>query len=274
LRADKTILVFRKDWREISRNWEVILPIVIVPLLFSILFPILVTMAPSLASMPESSLSNIKAMIRILPGPMKDDLIGMTNEQTIIYILAIYIFAPTFLIIPIMASSVIASDSFAGEKERKTIEALFATPISDSELFMGKIMVCFIPAMTITLTSFMVYSTIIDVLSFSVFGGKLLFPNLIWILLIFGLAPAVALGSIGLTVMISAKVRGFREAQQISAMLLIPIMILILGQASVATMLGPIVIGGLVCVFAIVDSVIFHFAMGTFRREEILEKIA
>ena len=47
----------------------------------------------------------------------------MTEIQVMIYIMALYFFAPFFLIIPQMASSVIVSDSFAGEKERKTIEA-------------------------------------------------------------------------------------------------------------------------------------------------------
>ena len=58
-----------------------------------------------------------------------------------------------------MASSVIASDSFAGEKERKTIEALLATPLSDSELFVGKVLVAFIPAVLVTFASFAVYSS-------------------------------------------------------------------------------------------------------------------
>ncbi|MBD3171504.1 ABC transporter permease subunit [Candidatus Bathyarchaeota archaeon] len=36
-----------------------------------------------------------------------------------------------------MSSSVIATDSFAGEKERNTLEVLLATPLTDSELLVG-----------------------------------------------------------------------------------------------------------------------------------------
>ncbi|MCL2477336.1 ABC transporter permease subunit [Candidatus Bathycorpusculum sp.] len=86
----------------------------------------------------------------------------MTQTQLMVYIMALYIFAPMFLIIPIMASSVLASDSFAGERERKTIEALLATPISDSELLLGKILVSFIPAMIVTIASFAAYTIILD----------------------------------------------------------------------------------------------------------------
>ena len=70
-----------------------------------------------------------------------------------------------------MASSVLGSDSFAGEKERKTIEALLATPISDSELLLGKILVSFIPAMLVTFMSFGVYALVVDVITIGVFNG-------------------------------------------------------------------------------------------------------
>jgi ABC-type Na+ efflux pump permease subunit len=39
-----------------------------------------------------------------------------------------------------MVSSVLAADSFAGEKERKTLEALLYTPTTDRELFTAKLL--------------------------------------------------------------------------------------------------------------------------------------
>jgi len=268
------MLVFRKDWREVSRNWEVILPMIVIPLMFSVLLPVVLALIPSREAVPGSSLGGSEEMLRNLPSSVRDQLVGMTDRQVQFYMMSLYFFAPFFLIIPLMASSVIASDSFAGEKERKTIEALLATPISDSELFLGKILVSFIPSMMLTVISFLVYSTIVDLLSFSIFDGKLLLPNPTWIMLIFGLAPTAALTSIGLTVMISARVKGFREAQQISAVLLIPVLILIFGQLTGAIFLGPIMVGALTGGFAIVDILLFNMGVKLFRREEILSKLA
>jgi ABC-type Na+ efflux pump permease subunit len=173
-----------------------------------------------------------------------------------------------------MASSDIASDSFAGEKERKTIEALLATPISDSELFFGKMLVSFVPSMIITLISFAVYTVLFDVLSFSIFNGMLLLPNLEWILMIFGLAPTIALASIGLTVIISSKVKGFREAQQISVVLLLPILALVFGQAAGAIIFGATMIVFLTAVFVVIDVAVFRIGVTTFKREEILAQLA
>jgi ABC-2 type transport system permease protein len=275
MRIEKAMLVFRKDWLEIRRNWQVILPIVVVPLVISVFLPAVLTVIPSFADTTQgTSLSGFEALIQNLPNHVQEQLAGMTEMQVMIYIMALYFFAPFFLIIPLMASSVIASDSFAGEKERKTIEALLATPISDGELFLGKTLVSFVPSMIVTMISFLIYSIVFDLLSFSIFNGALLLPTLDWILLIFALAPTVALASIGLTVMISAKVKGFKEAQQISAVLLIPVLALVFGQVTGAIVFGPIVIAALIGLFAVIDFAIFRIGVKLFKREEILSKLA
>jgi ABC-type Na+ efflux pump permease subunit len=274
MRIKKAMLVFRKDWREIRRNWQVILPIVVVPVIISVFLPVLLTVISSVGTTSGTPLSGFEALIQNLPNHVRGQLAGMTETEVMIYIMALYFFAPLFLIIPLMASSVIASDSFAGEKERKTIEALLATPISDGELFLGKMLVSFIPSMIVTILSFVIYSMVFDLLAFSIFNGALLLPNLDWILLIFGLAPTVALASIGLTVMVSAKVKGFKEAQQISVILLIPVLALVFGQVTGALIFGPIVILGLIGLFAIIDFAVFRTSVKLFKREEILSKIA
>jgi ABC-type Na+ efflux pump permease subunit len=183
----------------------------------------------------------------------------------------LYFFAPFFLIIPVMASSVIASDSFAGEKERKTIEALLATPMTDGELLLGKILVSFVPSMLVTGGSFLLYCATVDLLTYEMFE-RLLLPNLEWMLLIFGLAPAVALASIGLTVMISARVKGFREAQQISAVLVVPILVMLFAQASGVMIFGYVMVGALTLVFVLIDILLFRLGVRVFQRDKLLSQ--
>ena len=274
MRIKKAMLVFRKDWREISRNWQVMLPIILVPLLISVFIPVILNVIPSLVNPLGTSLNGLEDMIQNLPQHIQAELAGMTNNQVMVYVMQLYFFAPFFLIIPLMTSSVIASDSFAGEKERKTIEGLLATPLSDSELLFGKMLVSFVPSMIITFISFSIYSLTVDLFSFTIFNGKLLLPNLDWILLIFGLAPTLALASIGLTVMISAKVKGFKEAQQISAILVIPILAMVFAQITGAIIFGALMASVLLGIFAIVDVIVFKLAIKIFKREEILSKLA
>jgi ABC-2 type transport system permease protein len=119
-----------------------------------------------------------------------------------------------------------------------------------------------------------IYSIVVDVYSIVIFDGRLLLPNMVWIMVIFGLAPAIAIAGIGLTVIISAKVKGFREAQQISVILLIPILALVFGQVAGAIIFGPVMILGLIGLFAVVDLVVFKVGVKIFRREEILQRLA
>ena len=54
------------------------------------------------------------------------------------------------------------------------------------------------------------------------------------------------------------KVKGFREAQQISVILLIPILALVFGQVTGAIIFGPLVILALIGVFLIIDYFVFR----------------
>ncbi|MDR0493558.1 MAG: ABC transporter permease subunit [Nitrososphaerota archaeon] len=268
----KAWLVFKKDWLEIKRNWQVLLPIIILPLIFAVVFPLIISV---LSTMPadEMNAGNFQIPLSLLPIDTQTLIEQMTQAQLLVYVLALYIFAPMFLIIPIMTSSVLASDSFAGERERKTIEALLATPISDSELFLGKILVSFIPAMIVTVASFATYTIILDIATIGLFNGMLLLPNLTWLIMILGVAPTLALCSIGLTVLISAKVKGFKEAQQISALLLFPVLGLMFAQISGILILGPTILVALIAIFVTLDAAIFYVGIKIFQREEILSKM-
>ena len=48
--------------------------------------------------------------------------------DSVMIAMLVYLFAPMYLIVPMMVSAVIAADSFVGERERKTLEALLHTP--------------------------------------------------------------------------------------------------------------------------------------------------
>lgn len=274
MRIKKIMLVFKKDWKEIKRNWQILAPIFVIPFMISVLLPVFILSTPGIISMPTVSLAGVEKLMKNLPKNIQAEIEGMNIREALIYIMLQYFMIPFFLIIPIMVSNVIASDSFAGEKERKTIEALLATPISDSELFLGKVLVAFIPAVVATFISFFLYSVVVNLYSIRLFNEKLMLPNLTWLLLIFCLSPAIALTSIGLTVTISAKVKGFREAQQISASITVPILLaLIFGQVMGVVILGPQMVLLLTISFLIINFLLFSIGISSFEREEILSKL-
>ena len=48
IRLQKVALVFKKDWLEIRRNWQVLLPLIFVPVLFAVVLPA-VAVVPTLS---------------------------------------------------------------------------------------------------------------------------------------------------------------------------------------------------------------------------------
>jgi ABC-type Na+ efflux pump permease subunit len=272
IRVRKVALVFSKDWLEIRRNWQVLFPLLVIPLVFSIMLPIMVI--GSTVSVPANASSyGLQTLLKTLPVHVKDEIAGMTGRQAIIYIVSVYLFAPIFLVIPIMASSIIASDSFAGEKERRTMEALLATPLSDGEMLLGKMLISFVPAVLVTVAAFLVYSAVIDHFTLELFGGGLLFPNNTWLMLIFVLAPALAFADIALTVLISARAKGVREAQQISALLLVPLIGIVVGQVSGAMLLDPWLVIEMASALIAIDVVMFVASIKTFGRTHMLAQL-
>jgi ABC-type Na+ efflux pump permease subunit len=273
IRLERVALVFGKDWLEIRRNWQVLFPLLVIPLVFAIMLPLMVI--GSTVSVPaQASSYGLQTVLKTMPVRVRGEIAGMTGQQAIMYIVSVYLFAPIFLVIPIMASTIIASDSFAGEKERRTVEPLLATPLSDSEMLLGKMLVSFAPAVVVTSAAFLVYSAVIDYFTLELFGGRPLFPNNTWLMLIFALAPTLAFADIGLTVLISARAKGVREAQQISALLLVPLIGIVVGQVSGAMLLDPWLVIAMAGALMATDFVIFVASIKTFGRDHMLARLS
>jgi hypothetical protein len=99
-------------------------------------------------------------------------------------------------------------------------------------------------------------------------------PNPIWLMLIFGLSPALAFADIGLTVLISTRAKGVREAQQISAVLLVPVVAAVLQQTSGASALDLNLLVTLTSLLVVADFAIFAASIKTFGRNKILAQLA
>jgi ABC-type Na+ efflux pump permease subunit len=271
MRLDKALLVFRKDFQEVSRNKEVILPMVILPLILALLLPAIIVMNPESVNTPGDQDIVVGNILANLPETVQAQLMDYTPTGQVTYVMLVYYFAPFFLLIPVMSSSVIAADSFAGEKERNTLEALLATPITDSELLLGKILVSFISGMGVTVFGFILYVLTINVLTVETFGHYIM-PTMPWLVLILVLSPAISLLGVGTTVIISSRVKGFREAQQLSAVFVLPVLGLLFGQGSGYLMLGSRMMILFALVLGAIDVGVFRFGLRLFQRENILSK--
>ena len=180
-----------------------------------------------------------------------------------------YLFAPFFLIIPLMFSTVIAAESFAGERERKTIEALLYTPASDTELFLGKVAAAGLPAVLITWLCFLAYIVVVNVASYSLMG-RVWFPLVTWYPMIFWIAPAISLMGIAATVLISSRNPTFMGAYQSSASLVLLVIGLMVGQMTGVLYLSVGIGLAIGAVIWLIDVVLMVIAVRTFNRAKLL----
>lgn len=120
-----------------------------------------------------------------------------------------------FSMIPAFTTSGVVADTFAGERERKTLETLLATRLPDQAILMGKVMSVAIYASAFTILSMI--TTLIGINLAKGTHGIYLYPLAVFL---FGLAGSILTGLLvaGVGVFVSLRSGSVREAQQMLAM--------------------------------------------------------
>lgn len=181
--------------------------------------------------------------------------------------------APVFLFAVIAGTipTPMASYSLVGEKVQKTLEPLLATPVTDGEILLGKVISVLLPSVLAIYAGAAIFMVLVDQVTSGILG-YLYFPNWNAGLILLVTVPLVSLASVELNVILSARMGDVRSVQQLGAILVLPL-VGILGAAETGFI--PVTTGNLLVVSAIVllaDIALFYLSKATFRREEILTK--
>ncbi len=265
--------VVRKDLRVVTQSKGVMLPLIIVPIVMLVLLPALVAFIPLLdAQFGATEMQDMQAFLANMPPSLQTAIAGFNLNQQLIYLLLVYLFAPMYLIVPMMVASVIAADSFAGEKERKTLEALLYTPTTDFELVAAKLVAAWVPAIIVAWVGFILYGIVANGAAWGTMG-QIFFPNTMWVVLALWVAPGVAGLGLSATVLVSVRANSFQDAYQMGAMVVLPLVILMISQAVGVLYLsvGFVFLLGLVC--WIIDAVLLWLSVKLFQRSEIIARL-
>jgi ABC-2 type transport system permease protein len=176
-----------------------------------------------------------------------------------------------FLLMPLLVPSIIASYSIVGEKTRRTLEPILATPITIWELLLGKSLAAFIPAIGITFVCGGIFAGALLLIAASprVFTA-IVSPG--WLTVFLLCSPLLAIISIGLMVAVSSRVNDPRTAQQLSAIAIVPVMALFFGQLTGLLVLSPVLALATAVVLAIIAVLTIWLATRVFQREAILTR--
>lgn len=119
---------------------------------------------------------------------------------------------------PLVFAGMISFDSFIGERTKRTIEPLLAAPISERDLFVGKVLAAFIPAISISYAIIGVLSSVLFLRLGSAALEAFSFQSLIQL---FWLAPVLALTGTCVITIVSARVNDSRTAMGIGNFLVV-----------------------------------------------------
>lgn len=258
----KQLVLIKKDIRSITANKRVLSVMLILPIVLTVVLPSIFVIVSVLK--PES-ISDFRVLLDMLPETAEGN-----EQQLVLGILLNKIMPIFFLMIPIMASSVMAAGSFVGEKEKHTLETLLYSPLSLKQLFQAKIMAGFFVGMAVSYISFAVMLLVVEAEVILLTGSGIV-PDASWLVVMLLISPALSLAGIAITVRGSAKAQSIEEAQQKAVFLIFPLLALIVGQFGGILLIDAWILLALGSVLVIADVLLMRGVASKFTYENLLK---
>ncbi len=258
----KQLALIKKDICSITASKRVLTAMLVVPLVLTIVLPSIFVIG---AVVSPETISDFQVLLDMLPGAAEG------NEQQLVLGLLLNKIMPIFfLMIPIMASSVMAASSFVGEKEKHTLETLLYSPLSLKQLFQAKIMAGSFIGMAVSCISFVLMLLVVEAEVILLTGSGIL-PDASWLVVMLLIAPAISLAGISITVRGSAKAQSIEESQQKAVFLVFPILALIIGQFGGILLINAWLLLALGIVLVIADVLLMRGVAAKFTYENLLK---
>lgn len=230
------LVVTRREIRDTFRDWRLVAPIVLLTLVFPVIMNLTATVVLNFVAQYGAT------------------IIG---ENTIPFLLMVVGF------FPISFSLVIALETFVGEKERKSLEPLLATPLSNTQLYLAKMLSSMIPPVLASYLGISVY-----------LGGLFLTiryqPSLLLVLQVVLLTTAEALVMVSGAVIVSSQTTSVRAANLLASFIIIPMAFLMQGEALVMFWGHYDVLWYIFFALLVVNLILVRMGVRIFNREELL----
>jgi uncharacterized membrane protein SpoIIM required for sporulation/ABC-type transport system involved in multi-copper enzyme maturation permease subunit len=230
------LIITRRELRDQLRDWRIILPILMLTLFF-----------PFLANFTTQ---------RVL-GFVEQYGASIIAERFIPFLFMIVGF------FPISISLVIALESFAGETERRSIEPLLSSPMTDSQLYLGKLLACVLFPLIAAYLGMSVY--LIGIYRSSSWRAEPMF------LVVIGLLTAVqALVMVSGAVVISTQTTSVRAANLLASFIIIPMALLIQAESVMMLWADYQILWWAVLALVILAGLLVRMGITHFNREDLL----
>jgi ABC-2 type transport system permease protein len=218
------LVIARTDLKQLIQSPDFWVPMAILATLFFVLAPVALLYAVTHAQ-AAPLVTRIASTLQVLPEKAQRAVHGASPEGKTAYALAVYLFAPLAIIVPMTISTAIGANTLVGERERGTGEFLAHSPASESEIYLGKLVASLLPGYLTTLVGFGVYALIVNTLVGPRVGGWF-FPTTDWWVLVLWVVPPFLALTLSAVLWLSGRVRSAAAAQQASGLVTLPLIML------------------------------------------------
>lgn len=230
------LVITRREVRDQFRDWRILFPI----LMLTLFFPALMNFT---AERALHFVQNFGASV--------------IGERLIPFLLMIVGF------FPVSVSLVIALESFVGEKERHSIEPLLASPLSDWQLYLGKLLAAVLTPLMASYLGIAVYMV-------GVYRKLGWLPDSVLLSQILLLTSVQAVLMVSGAVVISSQTTSVRAANLLASFIIIPMALLIQGESIVMFWGRYHILWWAIAGLVVVTSLLVRSGVAHFSREELL----
>ncbi|NJL04652.1 MAG: ABC transporter permease subunit [Chloroflexaceae bacterium] len=235
-----TLTIMRREVRDTVADWRVLLPI----LLLAVALP--------------------------LGGVWLFPLVLQVTDETLISIGQLVPFGVLIIgFVPASFALITALESFVGERERNSLEPLLASPISDQNLYLSKLMAALIVPLFTCVLAMLLFTS----------GMALAQPSLysvamtpLRVLLLFSIIVIITMLMVAAAVIISSHTSSLRAANLLASFVLVPIAIAIQIQAVFLIANRWDIVLATAVALAVVMVALIRTGLSIFNREEILSR--
>jgi len=222
--------VARNDLRQLRHSPDFWAPMLVLAALFFVIIPtVLLLTITRIGSV--GTVRNVSAALDLLPQQAQEAIRGDNPADRTGYALAVYLFAPMAVIVPMTISTAVGANALVGEKEKGTGEFLAHSPASEREIYLGKLIASLLPGYLTTLVGFGLYSLAVNLIVGPNVGGWF-FPTPAWWVLMLWVVPPFLAITLSVVLRLSARVKSAAAAQQASGLVTLPLIMLSYAQST------------------------------------------
>ena len=230
LRWSQLGTVARTDLKQLIQARDFWIPMMALGGLFFLVVPaILLITITSIGDVRV--VEQISQAVEVLPEAARSKIKGGTPQGEASYALAVYLFAPVAVVVPLTISTAVGAATIVGERERGTGEFLAHSPAGIREIYLGKLIASLLPGYCTTIVGFGLYSLLVNTVVGPEVGGWFFPTPQWWILMLWVIPPFLAL-TLSLVLRLSARVKSTAAAQQASGLVSLPLIIVAYSQST------------------------------------------